>query len=229
MGREASYRRAESMYSPRVEGDDPDEEPPEEFTFDLEDDLAGLNDGNGFGPSRKSRIIRICVWTLIVSVVCLGVAAAIVFTVRSRGEGDATPDAEETPVPEMHEPPPVYSYKIVGKHNHSADSFTQGLFFHNGLMYESQGLRGESAMRMYKLDAGVDLHLRPLNNNLFGEGCALVNGEVVQLVWKHGKGFKYSASDLVRPAHLNIVLDQLRWPGLGKWQHRVLTERKRTE
>mmetsp|Transcript_40825 Transcript_40825/g.161719 ORF Transcript_40825/g.161719 Transcript_40825/m.161719 type:complete len:342 (-) Transcript_40825:501-1526(-) len=196
MGREASYRRAESMYSPRVEGDDPDEEPPEEFTFDLEDDLAGLNDGNGFGPSRKSRIIRICVWTLIVSVVCLGVAAAIVFTVRSRGEGDATPDAEETPVPEMHEPPPVYSYKIVGKHNHSADSFTQGLFFHNGLMYESQGLRGESAMRMYKLDAGVDLHLRPLNNNLFGEGCALVNGEVVQLVWKHGKGFKYSASDL---------------------------------
>lgn len=87
MGREPSYRRAESMYSPRVEGDDPDEEPPEEFTFDLEDDLAGLNDGNGFGPSRKSRIIRICVWTLIVSVVCLGVAAAIVFTVRSRGEG----------------------------------------------------------------------------------------------------------------------------------------------
>mmetsp|Transcript_13195 Transcript_13195/g.19028 ORF Transcript_13195/g.19028 Transcript_13195/m.19028 type:complete len:138 (+) Transcript_13195:107-520(+) len=132
MGRAPSYRRAESMYSPRVEGADPDEVPPEEFTFDLEDDLSGLNEGDTVGPSMKSRIIRICVWTLIISVVCVGISAAVVFTLRSRGEGDVTPEAEETPAPEKHAPPPVYSYKIVGKHNHVASSFTQGLFFHNG-------------------------------------------------------------------------------------------------
>ncbi len=34
---------------------------------------------------------------------------------------------------------PVYTYEVVNTYNHDPKAFTEGLFFHNGFLYESTG------------------------------------------------------------------------------------------
>lgn len=63
-------------------------------------------------------------------------------------------------------------------------------------MYESDGIVSKSVMKFYDLKTGETQKMQPLNS-LFGEGCALVNGSVVQLTWQAGKGFIYDPDTLV--------------------------------
>ena len=51
-------------------------------------------------------------------------------------------------------PPKVYSYKIVNEYPHDMTSYTQGLEFHNGELYESTGQRGESKIRKVDYKTG---------------------------------------------------------------------------
>ena len=58
---------------------------------------------------------------------------------------------------------PEYQYQIINTYYHDTRSFTEGLFFQNGLMYESTGLYGQSTLRKYELsNAKITKNIRLL-------------------------------------------------------------------
>lgn len=81
---------------------------------------------------------------------------------------------------------------------HNRTSFTQGLSFYEGILYEGTGLFGES--NIFQIDPRngniLKQSLNPLPLELFGEGIAHFHGKLIQLTWKNNLGFIYNASTL---------------------------------
>ena len=50
-----------------------------------------------------------------------------------------------------------YSLEVVAEYPHDTESYTQGLFFNDGQMYESTGLHGKSTFRMVDMQTGKAL------------------------------------------------------------------------
>ena len=86
---------------------------------------------------------------------------------------------------------------------HDPAAFTQGLFFHNGFLYESTGgptssSRESSSMRKVDLSTGRVLRRFDLPAAFFGEGAAILNNKVYQLTWRNRTGFMYDPERLTR-------------------------------
>ena len=105
-------------------------------------------------------------------------------------------------------PVPVLRPRVVREYPHDPEAFTQGLFFHDGVLYESTGLLGESTLRRVALETGEVLAERRLLPSLFGEGAALVGDRIMQLTWKAGIGFAYDRDSF-------RLLREFRYPGEG--------------
>jgi glutamine cyclotransferase len=86
---------------------------------------------------------------------------------------------------------PTFSYRLVRSYPHDRGAYTQGLVFHNGVLYESTGLNGQSSIRKVRLETGEVLQIRPLDQRYFGEGIAIVGNELIQLTWQTELGFVY--------------------------------------
>ncbi len=81
---------------------------------------------------------------------------------------------------------PVWSYRIVHRHPHDRQAFTQGLVFQGGFLYEGTGLRRRSTLRRVEPTTGRILQIAHLPDHLFGEGIALVGERIYQLTWEAG-------------------------------------------
>jgi glutamine cyclotransferase len=90
---------------------------------------------------------------------------------------------------------PEYTYKVIHVFPHDPAAYTQGLFYHQGLLYEGTGLHGRSSLRKVRLETGEVLQRVNLAPEFFGEGVALLNNQVVQLTWQSHVGFIYELSD----------------------------------
>jgi glutamine cyclotransferase len=86
---------------------------------------------------------------------------------------------------------PVYSYNIVNTYPHDPDAFTQGLVFHDGVLYEGTGLYGQSSLRRVELETGDILQIRELSDQFFGEGITSYGDRIIQLTWRSNIGFVY--------------------------------------
>jgi len=91
----------------------------------------------------------------------------------------------------QRKPAPVQSYKVVATFPHDTSSFTQGLVFADGELYESTGLNGESTLRRVEIATGKTLQRIDIPKQYFAEGLALVGDELLQLTWQHRLGFVY--------------------------------------
>ena len=78
-----------------------------------------------------------------------------------------------------------------GSYSHDPKAFTQGLLVHSGVLYESIGRYGHSAVRKIDLDTGQILVSRALPADHFGEGLALQDGILYQLTWHNKVVWKY--------------------------------------
>jgi glutamine cyclotransferase len=92
--------------------------------------------------------------------------------------------------------PVAAGYEIVNVHPHDAKSFTQGLLFHNGKLFESTGLdRSDetslSQVKIVDVTSGKSEKEVTLEGELFGEGLALLGNELYQLTWQDHKVFVY--------------------------------------
>lgn len=92
--------------------------------------------------------------------------------------------------------PAQYSYQVLNTYPHDPFAFTQGLEYHDGLLFESTGLNGRSSVRKVDLQTGKVLQQSALPDVYFGEGITVVNNLVIELTWQGGKGFVYDAPRL---------------------------------
>ncbi|GIX22599.1 MAG: glutamine cyclotransferase [Gammaproteobacteria bacterium] len=76
--------------------------------------------------------------------------------------------------------------------------FTQGLVFADGLLYESSGLYGRSALLVHRVgfDRLRPVARRPLAERYFGEGLAAVGSKLYQLTWREGEALVWRRADL---------------------------------
>lgn len=97
--------------------------------------------------------------------------------------------------PVANRPLPVYSYEIVKTYPHDPKAFTEGLFYHDGFLYESTGEEGKSSLRRVELETGKVVQKFDLPREDFGEGIAMVGDKIYQLTWRQGLGRVFDAKD----------------------------------
>lgn len=86
---------------------------------------------------------------------------------------------------------PIYDYKVVARYPHNIASFTQGLEFHDGYLYEGTGQKGRSTLSKINLEDGKVLQSKRLASRYFGEGISIVGERIYQLTWQSNIVFVY--------------------------------------
>lgn len=89
------------------------------------------------------------------------------------------------------DPVPRYGYSVLNRYPHNINAFTQGLFFHDGFLYEGTGKNGLSTLSKLNLETGEDLQSISLSRRYFGEGIELVDDKIFQLTWRSHMVFVY--------------------------------------
>ena len=89
-----------------------------------------------------------------------------------------------------------YKIKIVNEFPHDVTSYTQGLFFYGGEMYESTGLNGKSTFRKVDIKTGKPLYRLDFDKKYFLEGSVEKDGNIYMLTWMNGVAFVYDAKTL---------------------------------
>lgn len=92
--------------------------------------------------------------------------------------------------------PPISAFEVIKDYPHDARAFTQGLLIHDGQLFESTGLNGESTLRQVDLDSGKVLRHVTLPQEYFAEGLALFQDKLYQITWKNQRGFIYDKTTL---------------------------------
>ncbi len=86
------------------------------------------------------------------------------------------------------------TYQIINQYPHDPKAFTQGLVFHEGYLFESTGLYGQSSLRKVALESGEVLQQVSIDPAYFAEGLALWENSLIQLSWKESIGWVYEAA-----------------------------------
>lgn len=89
-----------------------------------------------------------------------------------------------------------YTVKVVKEYPHDTESYTQGLFFHEGQMYESTGQYGSSTFRKVELATGKALERLDFNKKYFAEGSVVMGDNLYILTWVSKVAFIYDAKTL---------------------------------
>jgi len=84
-----------------------------------------------------------------------------------------------------------YGYRVLNTYPHNIEAFTQGLFFHDGHLYEGTGKEGFSNLSKRTVEDATPIQSVPLANRYFGEGIELVEDRIFQLTWKSHLVFVY--------------------------------------
>jgi len=115
----------------------------------------------------------------------------------------ATTNTPPPPSVPLAPPAPPKVPGVVAAFPHDTTSFTEGLVYDRGVLYESTGLYGESRLRKIDLASGRVLQQVRLTDAYFGEGLALLHGELFQLTYKEGRCFVYDAATLEKKRELS--------------------------
>ena len=89
-----------------------------------------------------------------------------------------------------------HQYTIVDRTPHDSTAYTQGLLLHDGQLYESTGIYGQSQVRRLDVATGGVVSAVRLPSDRFGEGLARVGDRLYQLTWHHGVGYVYDVTTL---------------------------------
>lgn len=92
----------------------------------------------------------------------------------------------------------TYGYKVEESVPHDVASYTQGLFFYDGALYESAGQYGESNFRKVDLKSGRVLERTNFEGRYFAEGACVLDGRLYVLTWREGECFVYDIRTMQR-------------------------------
>ncbi len=95
---------------------------------------------------------------------------------------------------------PRYGYSIVNSYPHNIESFTQGLVYQEGFLYEGTGKKGRSSLSKINLEDAEVVMSKNLSQRYFGEGIEIVGDKIYQLTWT---------------SHLVLVYDKATFESVG--------------
>jgi glutamine cyclotransferase len=100
--------------------------------------------------------------------------------------------------------PEKYTFKIVKVFPHDTSSYTEGLLYQDGFLYEGGGGQsrqpasrdadttlGQSSVRKVDLETGKVLKKSLVDPTVFGEGISIVGDKLIELTWKEKIGYIY--------------------------------------
>ncbi|MDB5286539.1 MAG: glutamine cyclotransferase [Mucilaginibacter sp.] len=96
--------------------------------------------------------------------------------------------------------PEQLTYQVVKTFPHDTASYTEGLQYIDGVMYESDGgvansPEGKSSLRKTDLQTGRILKIRDGDPKIFSEGLSVIGNKIVQLTWKEKIGYVYDKNN----------------------------------
>lgn len=95
-------------------------------------------------------------------------------------------------------PPPVrpaeYTYRVRNVYPHSTDSYTQGLLYADGMLWEGTGQYGKSVVQQIDPATGRARVVARLPRGEFGEGIALLRDTLYQLTWQSNTAHVWDAA-----------------------------------
>jgi glutamine cyclotransferase len=103
---------------------------------------------------------------------------------------------------------PVLAVGIDAEVPHDRNAFTQGFLIHEGRVFESTGLRGQSTLREVDLESGEVLRSVALGEEFFAEGLTLVDDRLIQITWQEETAFVYDLETFE-------VIDEFSYDGEG--------------
>lgn len=101
-----------------------------------------------------------------------------------------------------------YRARVVETIKHDTISYTQGLFFHDGRMFETSGQHGESALMEINPQTGEVTRRSEFEEEYFVEGSVAVDNQIIVMTWRNKEIFRYGLDDFKR-------ISKLRYPREG--------------
>ena len=89
-----------------------------------------------------------------------------------------------------------WSIEVVKEYPHDTGSYTQGLFFHEGRLFETTGINGKSTLRINNLSTGEAQELRKFSRKYFAEGSVVLGDRLYVLTWTNKVVFVYDPQTL---------------------------------
>jgi glutamine cyclotransferase len=91
--------------------------------------------------------------------------------------------------------PASMTFSIINTYPHDTSSFTQGLVWYKGSLYEGTGENGKSKLMKVDLKTGKAEKQISLDEKYFGEGITILHDTIYQLTWKNKVVFVYTLND----------------------------------
>ncbi|ERJ57769.1 glutaminyl-peptide cyclotransferase [Sphingobacterium paucimobilis] len=104
-----------------------------------------------------------------------------------------------------------YGFEVVNTFPHDDQSFTQGLQFQDGVMYESSGRYEKSQLRKVDLQTGKVLQSIALEDKYFAEGMTIVDDKIVLLTWLEHVALIYDKHNLKQTGAFNYGSSKEGW------------------
>ena len=111
-------------------------------------------------------------------------------------------------LPALAQDVPLLAPKVLNEYPHDSSAFTQGLLWHDGYLYESTGLWGQSSLRRVDIVTGLPQTAIALDESYFAEGLERVGDRLIQLTWQAGLAFVYDFDSFE-------LIDTLEYEGEG--------------
>jgi glutamine cyclotransferase len=87
--------------------------------------------------------------------------------------------------------PEELTYTVVKKYPHDTSSYTEGLLYQDGYLYETTGNVGHSELRKVELQTGKVVQSQKIDAKYFGEGSAIIGDKIVMFTYRDKVGFVF--------------------------------------
>lgn len=128
--------------------------------------------------------------------------------------------------------PQMLNYTIVNTIPHDIKAYTQGLEFHNGILFESTGngegigtgTKGVSSVRQINPKTGEVIKIKELPAEIFGEGCTILNNKLYQLTYKNNEAYVYNPDTFEKIATIPYFKKTEGWGLCNDGTHLYMTD-----
>lgn len=116
-------------------------------------------------------------------------------TISSCQTSPGSDNAEQNKVQAIQEPANI-PFQVLNIFPHDTSSYTQGLIWHEGKLWEGTGWLTESKLLLTDYKTGKAIKSVKLSDNEFGEGITILNNKIYQLTWTDHKVYVYDLKTL---------------------------------